>query len=452
MEFPKTNYTMSGDVSIAYQVWGDGPIDIVMVPVMVNHLEHLLELDDYVQFMNRLSSFSRVITFDKRGQGMSDYPGIQNSLENRVDDIRAVMDATKSDKAVIFGSSEGGPMSILFSVTYPERVSALVLYGSFARFVKSDDYPYPFFDKTTLDGMVPLCMKQWRYGAFSNTLAPSFSANPEKQLWLTKLEHLSNTPSGIAAIMGLNAEIDIQSLLEVVKVPTLILHKTNDSAFPISCGQHLHENIVGSKFVELMGTDHLPYTGDTKLLVDEIEDFITGQSGTASRTDRVLATVLFTDIVESTKKATELGDQKWKELLYVHDRISKEQVESYRGKFIKSTGDGLLAIFDGPGRAIQCAIKINRLLKNAGIEIRSGLHTGEIELRDQDIGGISVHIASRIESKAYAGEILVSRTLTDLVAGSGIEFEERGMHQLKGVSGEWRLFRVAFAKGPASGH
>ncbi len=446
MEFPKTNYTMSGDVSIAYQVWGDGPIDIVMVPVMVNHLEHLLELDDYVQFMNQLSSFSRVITFDKRGQGMSDYPGLQNSLENRVDDIRAVMDATKSVKAVIFGSSEGGPMSIMFSVTYPERVRALVLYGSFAKFVKTDDYPYPFFDKTTLNGMVPLCMKQWGCGVFSNTLAPSFSANPEKLLWLAKLERLSNTPAGIVSIMGLNAEIDVQSLLGVLEVPTLILHKTNDSAFPIGCGQHLHENIAGSKFVELKGTDHLPYTGDTRLLIDEIEDFITGQRGTASRTDRVLATVLFTDIVESTKKATELGDMRWKELLSVHDRISKEQVESYRGKFLKSTGDGLLAIFDGPGRAIHCAIKLNCLLRKAGIEIRSGLHTGEIELCGQDISGISVHIASRINSEANAGEIMVSRTLTDLVAGSGIEFEERGMHQLKGVSGEWRLFRVALSE------
>lgn len=442
MQFPSTQYTMSGDVSIAYQIWGNGPVDIVMVPVMVNHLEHLLELDDYVKFMNRLSSFARVITFDKRGQGMSDYPGVQNSLENRVDDIRAVMDAAKCDKAVIFGSSEGGPMSIMFSVTHPERVKALILYGSFAKFVKSEDYPYPFFDKATLVGMAPLCLKQWGCGVFSNTLAPSFSANPEKMQWLAKLERLSNTPAGIIAIMGMNAEIDIQSLLSVVNVPTLVLHKTNDSAFPISCGHHLHEHISGSKFLELQGTDHLPYAGDTKTLVDEIEDFITGQRGTQFRADRILATVLFTDIVDSSKQATELGDQKWKELLDLHDKISKEQVEAHRGKFIKSTGDGMLAIFDGPGRAIQCTLKTNHLLQLAGIVIRSGLHTGEIEIRGQDIGGISVHIASRIESKALAGEILVSRTLTDLVAGSGITFEDRGMHQLKGISGDWRLFKV----------
>lgn len=441
---------MSGDVSIAYQTWGDGPIDIVVVPPIINHLEHLLELDDYVQFMRRLSSFARVIVFDKRGQGMSDYPGANhNTLETRMDDIRAVMDAVNSDKAVIFGCSEGGPISIMFAVSHPQRVSALVLYGTFGKFVRSDEYPKAPFDRHMLEGLFPMVSREWGNGVLAGFLAPGFFSEPEKLEWLAKMERLSNTPVGIKANLDLNCGINVYPLLKVISVPTLILHKLNDTGVSIVTSYDLHKNIAASKFVELTGVNHLPYLDDTALLVGEIEEFLTGKKAnkplprTEPNVERALATILFTDIVNSTASAVELGDQKWKEILDLHDRVSKEQVEIHRGRYIKSTGDGLLAIFDGPGRAITCAKHIGNQLRDAGIEIRSGLHTGEIELRGQDIGGISVHITSRIESTAGPGEIFVSRTVTELVAGSGIKFTEAGVHKLKGIPGSWKLFAVA---------
>jgi class 3 adenylate cyclase/pimeloyl-ACP methyl ester carboxylesterase len=449
----KTYYTMSGDVSIAYQIWGEGPIDIIMVPILVNHIEHLLDLDEYVQFMEGLSSFSRVITFDKRGQGMSDYPGTENSLETRVDDVRAIMDATDCKNAVIFGASEGGPISIMFSATYPERVNSLVLYGAFAKFLKTDDYPYPTYDMSSLMNLLPWIMSKWGTGVMSGILAPSFEDNPEKLEWLAKLERLSNTPGGIKTVFEMNTQIDVHSLLELVKVPTLILHKKNDTAFSVSCGRHLHEKIPQSKFVELKGNNHFPYLDDIEEMLNEIEKFISGQSDNFApsvkdkkrvplKANRVLATVLFTDIVDSTALASGLGDKKWKDVLNQHDRISKTQIKLHRGNFIKSTGDGLLATFDGPGRAIHCAKSISKQLEGLGIKIRSGLHTGEIEMRGKDIGGISVNIAARIESVASSGEILVSRTVTDLVAGSGITFESIGSHELKGIPGSVELFSV----------
>lgn len=442
-ELPKTFYTMSGEVSIAYQVWGSGPIDIVMVPVMLNHLEHLQELDEYVQFMKRLSSFARVIVFDKRGQGLSDNPGPeQDSLETRMDDIRAVMDANQSDKAVIFGQSEGGPMSILFTATHPERVHALILYGTFARFIKSTDYTYPHFDQATLESITPLLLSKWGQGVMSGYLAPSFEKIPEKMDWFAKLERLSNSPGGFKSVLEMNARIDVHPLLEVLNQPTLILHKKDDPGISVDSGRHLHKCIVGSKFVELKGTNHLPYLDDTEALIGEVEEFLFGQKTTQLRTDRVLSTVLFTDIVSSSTMAHNLGDQKWKELLDRHDSMAKAQIKNHRGRFIKSTGDGLIAIFDGPGRAIKCAQKIREQLKSSGVNIRSGLHTGEIEIRGLDIGGITVHIAARVASVADPGEIFVSRTTTDLVAGSGIYFTDKGLHELKGIHGQWRLYAV----------
>jgi pimeloyl-ACP methyl ester carboxylesterase len=449
MKFPKISYTTSGDVSIAYQIWGKGSIDIVLVPPLMSHLEHCLELDEYVQFVRRLSSFSRLILFDKRGQGMSDYSGTsENSLETRMDDVRAVMDAAQSDKAVIIGTSEGGPISILFATTYPERVIALVLYGTFAKYAKSEDFPNAPFDVDEVESSFPIVKSKWGTGIMTHYIASDFDQHPEKLEWVAKLERLAFTPARLKAIVDLNMKMNVYSLLDVISVPTLVLHKKDDPTIPIASGHELHEHIAGSKFVELKGRNHFPYLDDSAEFVGAIEDFLTGQKGSAPLTERilvterVLATILFTDIVDSTIKASELGDQKWKELLNIHDKISKEQIRFHRGRFIKSTGDGLLATFDGPGRAIMCAKSISKQLLNAGIEIRSGLHTGEIENRDQDIGGISVHIASRIESKADPGEILVSRTVKDLVAGSGVEFKQKGIFELKGIPDSWELFSV----------
>lgn len=448
-EFPNILYTMSGDVSIAYQVWGKGSIDIVMIPPMINHLEHQLELDEYVQFIRRLSSFSRVITFDKRGQGMSSYQGTtQNSLETRMDDIRAVMDATNSDKAAIFGISESGPMSIMFASTYPERVIALVLYGTFAKFAKTEEYPNAPADRNIIDSMMPTLLKKWGTGIMSDSQAPELEQNPEKLEWFAKLERLAYTPAGFKKVWDLNMEINVYPLLDIISVPTLILHKKDDSAVPIDAGYDLHENITGSKFVELEGCNHFQYLDDSTKIISEIENFLTEQMGATPIiervlvTERILSTVLFTDIVNSTIKASELGDKRWKELMDVHDKISKKQVKYHHGIFIRSTGDGIIARFDGPGRAIMCAKNISKQLVNAGIKIRSGIHTGEIEKRGQDIEGISVHIASRIESKADPEEILVSRTVVDLVAGSGIEFIEKGLYELRGIPNSWRLFTV----------
>ena len=440
---------MSGDVSIAYQIWGDGPFDIVVVPPIVNHIEHLLELDDYVQFLKRLSLFARVIVFDKRGQGMSDHSmANQNSLEKRMDDIRAVMDAADSDKAVILGCSEGGPISIMFAASHPERVSALVLYGTFGKFIRSDEYPKAPFDRHMLEGLFPMIRRDWGKGVSTGFLAPVFFSVPQKLDWLCKLERLSNTPGGIIANFEMNCGINVYPLLKVITTPTLILHKKMDTGVSIVTSYDLHKFITDSKLVELPGVNHLPYLDDTSLLVGEIEEFLTGKKGEGSLskddpdTGRALATILFTDIVNSTENAAKVGDHKWKDILDIHDRVSKKQVKKYRGRYIKSTGDGILAVFDGPGRAISCAKAIGDHLHNEDIEIRSGLHTGEIELRGTDIGGISVHITSRIESKAEPGQILVSRTVTELVAGSGFDFIEVGVHELKGIPGSWRLFSV----------
>ncbi len=449
-QFPETLYAISNDIGIAYQVWGTGPIDIILVPPIVNHIDHLLELEEYVHFIRRLSSFARVIVFDKRGQGLSDFPRQgQNGLETRMDDIGAVMDAANSDQAVIFGCSEGGPISIMFAAHHPKRVSALILYGTFANFIRSEEYPNAPFDRHMLAGVIPQLMKKWGTGIMAGFLAPDFVGQPEKYEWLAKLERLSSSPINFKSFLDLNCDINVHPLLKFIKVPTLILHKLIDTGVSFNTSIDLHENITDSKFIELSGINHLPYLDDTKRLVDEVEKFLTGRKErgsvidqTQSGVERTLATILFTDIVDSTAKATEIGDHKWKSILDHHDRVSKRLIERYRGRYIKSTGDGLLAIFDGPGRAISCAKNLINQLQDYGIELRSGLHTGEIELRGKDIGGIAVHIASRIESKSKPGEILVSRTVSDLVAGSGITFTPAGVHDLKGIKSSWELFFV----------
>ena len=352
---------------------------------------------------------------------MSSYQGAtENSLETRMDDIRAVMDATHSEKAVIFGISEGGSMSIMFAATYPERVIALVLCGAFAKFAKTEEYPNAPVDPQIMDRFMPVILAKWGTGILCDSQAPELGQNSEKLAWYAKLERLAHTPAGYKKMFDLNMGINVYPLLDVIRVPTLILHKKGDPAIPRASAYALHEHIAGSKFVELEGQNHFQYLDDSTKCIREIEDFLTEETGAASIlertvvTERILSTILLTDIVNSTMRASELGDQKWKELLDTHDRISREHIAYYRGRFIKHTGDGLLASFDGPGRAIMCAKSISKELRNVGIDIRSGLHTGEIEKRGHDIGGISVHITSRIESKADPEEILVSRTVVDL--------------------------------------
>jgi pimeloyl-ACP methyl ester carboxylesterase len=435
---PETRYALSGDVNIAYQVMGEGPIDIVLVPGVISHLEFQHELPGYTAFLRRLATFGRVVFFDKRGQGLSDRITGAPSLEQRMDDVRAVMEAVGSKRAAVVGFSEGCAMSALFAATYPELVSHLVLFGGFARAA----------DRTaagsTLDERIAQVLKAWGSGAMARTLIPSQAANPETVRQIAKLERLSASPGALKAILYLNAEIDVRAILPSVRVPTLVLHRRSDVQVPVEAGRILAAKIPGARYIEYPDGDHAFWTGDIQPLAGDIEEFITGQrEGAAGELERVLATVMFTDIVDSTRRAAELGDQKWRGVLDSHDHLARQTVECHRGTLVKTTGDGILATFDGPGRAVRCALAFSSAAGQLGLPLRAGLHTGEIEMRGRDIGGIAVHAAARVMGQAQPGETLVSRVVTDLVAGAGLGFAERGSHELKGIPGRWELFAAS---------
>jgi len=437
---PETNYAKSGDVSIAYQVFGSGSLDLIYVMGWVSNIEYFWQEPSMNRFLRRLSTFSRLILFDKRGTGLSDKMANLPTLEQRMDDVRAVMDAVGSEKAALFGVSEGGPMSALFAATYPERTRALIMYGSYAKRVWSIDYPWAptteqrqiFFDaiKNGWGGVVDL-----------KTLAPN-AMNDErfKQWWTAYLRH-SASPADALALAKMNTEIDIRHILPAIHVPTLILHRTGDLDISVEGSRYMVQQIPNAKFVELAGNDHLPWVGDTEKLLNEIEIFLTGELQT-SEPDRILVTCLFTDIVGSTEAVQSLGDERWRDLLQSHNEVVRNQLIHYKGREIKTTGDGFLGTFDGPARAVRCACSIRDELRQLGIEIRAGLHTGECEIIDDDISGIAVHITARIMSKAMPGEILSSSTVKDLVAGSGIQFEKKGPFSLKGIPVEWEIYAV----------
>lgn len=428
----QTRYAKSGDVHIAYRVFGDGPRDIVLIPGTLSHVELSWELPSNEHLLKRLTAFARVIVFDKRGQGLSDRVA-QQTLEERIGDVRAVMDAAGSDRATIYGWSEGGAMSLMFAATYPERTSALVLYGAFAS-MKSSVTP----------GQGEQLLREWEAhwgeGILLALNAPSALKDEATVQRVAQLEKASASPGSIIALMRANYELDVQHLLSSVRVPTLILHRLDDALVPVAAGRNLAECIPGARYVEIPGTDHLVLDNETQdVIADEIEEFLTGVRP-APEPDRVLATVLFTDIVGSTEHASAIGDRKWMDLLAAHNELARREIDRFRGRAVKSTGDGVLATFDGPGRAIRCAHAISSSVNDLGIKVRAGLHTGECELLGTDIGGIAVHIAARVAAQASAGEVMVSSTVKDLVAGSGIQFEDRGSRALKGVPEEWRLF------------
>jgi class 3 adenylate cyclase/pimeloyl-ACP methyl ester carboxylesterase len=429
---PKTRYAKSGDVSIAYQVVGEGPIDVVYTSPGMISMEVYWERPSTTRYFERLTSFSRMILFDKRGAGSSDRVAV-GTIEERMDDIRAVMDAADVERAALIGLSEGGPMSMLFAATYPERVSALVLYGTFARGWVPED---------VRAGELAAIDKYWGQGL---VMVNAFNHLPRDEAIreAARAERLCASPGAVKALVQMNWDIDVRHAVSSISVPTLILHKTLDNRVPVEAGRWIADHIPGAQLKELPGTEHVPeFSGEWELMADEIEEFLTGMR-TGPVPDRVLATVLFTDIVDSTRRASELGDDAWSQLLDRHDDITKRHVERFRGRWVKHTGDGVLATFDGPARAVLCARAIGESLRPLGIEIRSGLHTGECEVRGDDVGGIAVHTAARVGALAKGGEVLVSRTVTDLVAGSGLEFEDRGEVELKGVPGTWRLFAVA---------
>ena len=438
------SYALSGDVHIAYQVMGDGPVDIVVVPGFVSHLEIALENPAIRHIADRLSSFARLIVFDKRGTGMSDPVTDVPTLETRMDDVRAVMDAAGSERAVLMGVSEGGPMCILFAATYPQRTVALVLEGAMARSTWAADYPWATPGDALLEAASEFTAPAWGTGENIEVFAPSRAADEAATLWWGKNERMGASPSMMFQLFAMFMETDVRDVLALVQAPTLVVHRTGDRVVSVHAGRYLAEHIPGARMVELPGSDHVSWAGDVDGPLDEIEEFITGvRPERLVEPDRVLATILFTDIVGSTERATELGDRAWRELLAGYYAAAGKQVADRRGRVVKTTGDGLLATFDGPGRGIQAARALVDAGRVLGLETRVGMHTGECELLGDDVGGIAVHIGARVAALAGAGEVLVSSTVKDLVAGSGLQFADRGEHALKGVPGTWRLYAPA---------
>jgi class 3 adenylate cyclase len=436
---PETRYAKApDDVHIAYQVVGDGPFDLVFVPGFVSHVEYSWDDPRVAHCFERLASFARLIMFDKRGTGMSDRTGALPDIDQRMQDVVAVMDAAGSEHAALMGVSEGGPMSILFAATYPERADALVLYGAYARFLRAPDYPCGI-DRDALHRFSRYVEERWGTGVGLGAWAPSVRDDPEARERWGRLQRLSASPGAATELYTSYADIDVRAALPLISAPTLVVHRRGDRMISIDAARYVAAHVPDAKLVEYDGSDHLLWTENADEILDDVEEFLTGVRP-PPEPDRVLATVMFTDIVESTPLVAQLGDRRWRELLDRHDTIALRHVERSGGRLVKHTGDGLLATFDGPARAIRCAAAIRDGASALGVEIRGGLHIGEVERRGEDVAGIAVHAAQRVCAAAAPGEVLVSRTLVDLVAGSGIGFDDRGDYALKGLPGEWRLF------------
>jgi class 3 adenylate cyclase len=439
---PETRYAKCGELFIAYQTIGDSPIDLVFIPGFMSHLECLWELPECAALFRRLASFSRLILFDKRGSGLSDRVSTRElpTLEERMDDLRAVLDAVGSKRAALVGTWEGGPMSVLFAATYPERTSALVLWATPVAFRDAKDFPWvPAGGRS--EEFTKLIGERWGQAMLRHVLAPSVASDERFVRWMGRLERLSLSPGAAIALWRMNRDIDVRAVLPSIRVPTLVMHRRGDRALSLEASRWTAQQIPGARLVEIEGEDHLPFVGDTEALLGEIEEFLTG-ARRGPEIDRVLATILFTDVVGSTERARQLGDRRWSELLgTLHERVGS-QVSRFRGRVIDTAGDGVFATFDGPARAIRCAQAIHAVAAGLGLDLRTGLHTGECEVVGDKVSGIAVHMGARVAAEAAPGEILVSSTVRDLVAGSGIGFEDRGTRILKGMPGEWRVFAV----------
>lgn len=439
---PETRYARTPEGAVAYQVIGEGPLDLVFIPDWMTNIAVWWEQPLIERFLRRLASFSRLIVFDKRGTGVSDpVPlGALPTLEQWMDDVRAVMDAAGSERAAIFG--HGTPMALVFAAAYPERTTALAIAEGWARATRSEDYPAGLAPEH-MEEAVAFITEGWERDDYQGMAftSPNLPRDPAFLAWLARYRILAMPPAINARVFRWGFDLDVRSVLPAISVPTLVLQRKGDLFFPEGHSRYLAEHIPGAKYVELPGEDYFWFAGDQDSLLDEVQAFFTGVRGTAD-VDRVLSTVLFTDLVASTERSAELGDRRWRELLDRHDAIARSHVDYFRGRLIKTTGDGVLATFDGPARAIRCAGAISQEVKTLGIEVRSGLHTGEVELRGEDIGGIAVALAARVMAEAGPSEVLVSSTVKDLVVGSGIEFDDRGSHALKGVPGEWHLYAM----------
>ena len=440
-ETPRTRYARSGDAHIAYQVFGEGDVDLVFVPGFVSNIEHYWEMPRVPDLLNRLGSFARVVLFDKRGTGLSDPVAEPPPLEQRMDDMQAVMDAAGIERAALYGISEGGPASILFAATYPDRTSALVLYGSTPRFRTDDDIAWGAEDDR-IPALLDEVSAKWGDGALLEIFAPSTVGDPGMEEVWSRFQRAGASPAMGRAVIAALFEIDVRDILPSIQVPTLILHRKGDRIAPVEGARLMAERIPGARLVEFEGDDHVPFTGDFEPVVDEMEEFLTGTKQ-AKPLERVLATVMFTDIVDSTRRAAEAGDRRWRDPLSGHDELTRRQIERFRGREIKTLGDGFLATFDGPARGIACAAAIRDGVRPLGLEVRAGLHTGECELAGDDVRGMAVNIGARIGALAEPGEVLVSGTVKDLVVGADLEFADRGEHELKGVPGTWHLFAAA---------
>lgn len=433
---PETRYAKSGDVHIAYQVTGSGPFDLVLVAGFVSNLDTAWELPALAHCFNRLGSFCRLIRFDKRGTGLSDRVSDLPTLEQRMDDVRAVMDAAGSERAALFGVSEGGPMSALFAATYPGRTKALVLCGSYGHFASS------VMTEEQLRAFEQTVDKNWGTGVSLPRFAPSAADDPVFRAWFAKFERTGASPAAVVALMRMNLQIDIRHVLPAIRVPTLVMHRAGDVRVSVTAGREIARQIPGAKYVELPGADHLYWAGDPEPILAETEEFLTGVRP-VEEVDRVLATVMFTDIVDSTKRAEQLGDREWRNILARHNDAVGRELARFRGRQVKSLGDGVLATFDGPARALRCAAAIAQAVRALGLEIRAGLHTGEIEFAGDDVSGIAVNIAARVAALAGPSQVLASSMVGDLAGGSGLRFTEFGTHQLKGLREPVRILSLA---------
>ncbi|MGB7304274.1 MAG: adenylate/guanylate cyclase domain-containing protein [Burkholderiaceae bacterium] len=437
---PEIRYANSGDVNIAYQVIGDGPEDLVVIPGWISNLEVYWECPEYVRFHEYLATFCRVILFDKRGTGLSDRVPEMPSLEVRIDDVRAVLDAVGSESASLFGWSEGGPMACLFAATHPERINRLILAGSYARRAWAPDYPWGMTDETFEEVYQDLT-NAWGTAVGIEARAFSMARDERFRIWWAKLLRMSASARDAMTLSRMNFSIDISSILPTITVPTLVIHARDDPIMPIEAGRYLVNHIPGARIEEIHHADHVPYTNGADTILEAIETFMTGTHHSAA-VDRVLATVMFTDIVGATEQAASMGDSAWRQLISAHHEAVRKELTFFRGREIDTAGDGFFAAFDGPARAIQCARAIVPRLKSLGLEVRVGIHTGECEIVNDKLGGIAVHIGARISALAQAGEVLVSGTVRDLVAGSGLTFDDKGQHELKGIPGQWAVFVV----------
>ena len=439
----ETRYAKSGDINVAYQVVGAGPPDLLYASGWVSNVEMMWELPQYARFLERLAGFARLITFDKRGTGLSDRvpPERMATLEERTDDIRAVLDAVGSERTFVFGVSEAGSMSIVFAATYPERTAGLVTFGAFAKRLRTDDYPWaPTLEERLR--WVASVEDDWGSVGDIGTIAPT--ARDDKQLleWWSAYRRRSASPGAARALALLNSYIDLRAVLQTVRVPTLILNRSGDVDVDIGNARYLASRIPGARLKVLDGVDHLPFVGDSESVLAEVEEFVTG-SRPLPEPDRFLATVLFTDIVESTRKAAALGDRAWRDLVEHHHDLVRRELARHRGEEQDTAGDGFFATFDGPARAVRCALAIREAVKALGLEIRAGVHTGELERIAGKAGGIAAIVGARVRELAGPGDVLVSSTVRDLVSGSGLRFEDRGLRVLKGVPEPWHVFAAA---------